>query len=167
MEAAMRIILLSLAAIGVAAAGGAAAARPGSLAMAPRGGAHAATGAPGGGFISRGHQGFGRGTARGRRHGRFGRGGGRFGYPFGYFGLGGYGPAVDPHGNGFFAGGGGEIVMAGGRPVYDYDRSYPYEWSAPGGAHASAAERRGRDGRTSAVIRCTVEHGVRVCRGGR
>ena len=87
-----------------------------------------------------------------------------FPYPYGAgFVEGAYG-GVDPHGNGFFAGRGGEVRVQGGRPHYDYDRSYPYEWApAASGGYAWTVEEEGFD----APPRCGQERGVRVCRGGR
>jgi hypothetical protein len=72
--------------------------------------------------------------------------------------------AVDPHGGGFFARGGGEVRVQGGRPHYDYDRSYPYEWASRAGGRESWAnvERGG-----PSLVHCGRERGVRVCRGGR
>ncbi|MEA3008552.1 MAG: hypothetical protein QOJ91_244 [Sphingomonadales bacterium] len=83
-------------------------------------------------------------------------------YPYAAGGLGWPVEAADPHGNGFFAGGGGEVRMEGGRPHYDYDRSYPYEWAPSGGA---ARSRSAEPARNSQAY-CTMENGVRVCRGG-
>ncbi len=52
--------------------------------------------------------------------------------------------------------------MKDGRPVYGYDRSYPYEWApaARGRPDWEAAESQAEP-----PPRCTVEQGVRVCRG--
>lgn len=105
-----------------------------------------------------------------RRHGRHRGGFGRRDFhpygPYGPYGAGGIaGPVgeVDPYGNGFFNGGGGRIRLRGGRPYYDYDRAYPYEWASatrpPDPDRAEAARR------TEAPARCTFENGVRVCRG--
>ena len=68
------------------------------------------------------------------------------------------------HGNGFFAGGGGAVRVQGGRPLYEYDRSYPYEW-APAGRPAGVWTVR--EGDLQAPPPCGIERGVRVCRGGR
>jgi hypothetical protein len=78
---------------------------------------------------------------------------------------------ADPHGNGFFGGGGGEIRVMHGRPYSDDDRSYPYEWaSAAAGPTRRWVVEEGWDDsayeRTSYPV-CSVERGVRVCRGGR
>lgn len=76
---------------------------------------------------------------------------------------------ADPHGNGFFAGAGGEIRLRAGRPYYDYDRSYPYEWasSAAGSLRWSVddEEVRREAERSLAFPHCSIERGVRVCRG--
>jgi hypothetical protein len=153
----MRIIMLSLAAIGAAAVAGAALAQPASPTAGPPPGAHAPP-LPGDSF--RGHRGLDRGTAPGprRHHRRPGRG-----VPlFAYFGFDGYGAPLEPYGDGFFARGGGEVRMQSGRPVYDYDRSYPYQWAS---GVAPAWAESGPDAREAP--RCTLERGVRVCRGRR
>lgn len=156
----MRIIFLSLAAIGAVATGGAALAQTTSMTTGHRPGMHA-PGAGGTGDFFRSHRGFGRDRHRGprRRHGRSGRGTA----PPLYFGVGGYGEPAASGGDGFFAGG-GEVRMEGRRPVYDYDRSYPYEWpSAAASDGASAGDRPyGRE-----AMHCTLELSVRVCRGAR
>jgi hypothetical protein len=153
----MRIILLSLAAIGAASVGGAAFAQTTSMTTAHRPGMHAPR-AGGTGDFFRSHRGFGRGMHRGprRRHGGSGRGS----LPPFYLGLGGYGEPAPSHGDGFFAGG-GEVRMDGTRPVYDYDRSYPYEWDS------AAARAWGSGEPEAAPTRCTPELGVQVCRGHR
>jgi hypothetical protein len=84
-------------------------------------------------------------------------------YPYGAGFVEGAYEAVDPHGNGFFAGGGGEVRVQGGRPHYDYDRSYPYEWAPAGRAREFELAEVGPS--TEASKRCTFEKGVRVCRG--
>lgn len=99
-----------------------------------------------------------------RRHGRFERGGERFAVPFGGIGHSDEFESIDPHGNGFFAGGGGQVRLSGGRPYYDYDRSYPYEWaSAAGGGDFWSVVQDG----VGPATQCGIEHGVRVCRGRR
>jgi hypothetical protein len=165
MEAPMRIVLFLLTA-GAAAMGGAALAQSSTMSASR----HAASAGWSRVQLPGRHRDFRRGPDRdhrqdGRHRGRFGRGDDRFDPAFGGIGFVDEFEAVDPHGNGFFAGrGGGQIRLRGGRPYYDYDRSYPYEW-------ASAA-----DGRVGWVImgddadrtpQCGVEHGVRVCRGRR
>jgi hypothetical protein len=72
---------------------------------------------------------------------------------------------VDPHGNGFFAGAGGQVRVNGGRAYYDYDRAYPYEWSSAAGG--GTLEWRVEAFEGPSAERCTAEKGVRVCRGGR
>ncbi|HEX8449942.1 MAG TPA: hypothetical protein VF652_10165 [Allosphingosinicella sp.] len=132
-------------------------------------------GVPGGGRHHMGPGGyfrFGPGRWNGdRRHGphrrRFGRDewhGWSGGYGL-YGGIGIAGPyeAVDPHGNGFFAGGGGRIGVRAGRPYYDYDRSYPYEWNSAAAASGGGPSEEARPAGPPA--RCTLENGVRVCRG--
>jgi hypothetical protein len=154
----MRIVLILAAAAGAAAMNAPAAAQSGAMIPQARaGGGHGAFfgGRPGRDRDDR----FRR--HRFRHHDRFDRGAQPFLYPFGWaedF------EDVDPHGAGFFSGGGGAIRMEGGRPHYDYDRGYPYEW-------ASAADRsrgaiRAQDGGGS-IGSCRLERGVRVCRGGR
>jgi hypothetical protein len=159
MEAVMRIFLLSLAAIGAATIAGAAPAQTTSMTTGHRGGIHAPP-AGGTGDFFRSQRGFRRGLHGGphRHRGRSGRD--RL-PPF-YFGLGGYGEPTERSGDGYF-GGGGEVRMEGARPVYDYDRSYPYEWdSAAAPAWGWAEDEAG-----AAPPRCAFERGVRVCRGGR
>jgi hypothetical protein len=158
----MRIILL-LAAAGAAAIGTAASARP----------AARFTGSPGAWASAGGHragtgwQGRSRpGMSRDRRDGRHGGRPGRPGRD-GLFVLDGGGIAgptgiVAPYGDGFFAGGGGEVRLRGGRPHYDYDRSYPYEWASAAGRRPDLEEEARPD---EPRPRCTLEHGVRVCRG--
>ena len=161
----MRIILLLAAAAGAAAIGTAAAAAPGRSAghgsgaqggWAATGGHRAGPHRAGNGWKARARSG------EDRRRGRFGRPGRDFALFDGGYGLAGPGGLVEPWGDGFFAGGGGEVRMKGGRPVYGYDRSYPYEWAPASGAppEGSEAPDRGEPPR-----RCTVENGVRVCRG--
>lgn len=152
----MRIFLLLTAAAGVAAIATAAPAQPaGKFTGSPR--AWAATGnhhRAGAGWQGRSRPGMG----RDRRHGRPDRDD-----PYFYDGGGIAGPTgiVAPYGNGFFAAGGGEVHMRGSRPHYDYDRSYPYEWAG------GALEWRVKEIVEPSTARCTVEKGVRVCRGGR
>ena len=162
----MRILLVLAAAAGAAAIAAPAPARPAGKFTGPGAGTPGAWAAGGGDHRARrGWLGLSRpslGRDRRDRH-RGDRRPDRDGLLF-YDGFGIDWPAggLDPHGNGFFAGGGGEVRMRGNRPHYDYDRSYPYEW-------ASAAGGRGRRWEVAFVSepppRCTVENGVRVCRG--
>ncbi|HEU0099194.1 MAG TPA: hypothetical protein VFQ67_10510 [Allosphingosinicella sp.] len=161
----MRIIFLAAAAIGMAAIGTAAEARPGAAGSGHGSGpAGAWSGGHRGGQVR--HSCFGCSAADGDR--RPGRGHGRHGRDsrHGFLLYGGAGIAVgtaDPYGNGFFTGGGGRIRLRGGRPYFDYDRAYPYEWaSAAGGRREWAAE---EERPTEPRERCTLENGVRVCRG--
>ncbi|HYJ81767.1 MAG TPA: hypothetical protein VEW26_02860 [Allosphingosinicella sp.] len=164
----MRIILLAAAIIGAAAIGTAAAARPGRPGPGPGPGAGPPSwlNAPGSRHGGKaGRTGFGSSPAKGDR--RPGRGQGRFAgndfYAYGGAGIVGPVGAVDPYGNGFFTGAGGQISLRGGRPHFDYDRSYPYEWgSAAGGRREGAVE---EERASEPPPRCTLEHGVRVCRG--
>ncbi|HEX8623717.1 MAG TPA: hypothetical protein VF782_01425 [Allosphingosinicella sp.] len=166
----MRIILL-LAAAGAAAMAADAPARSFGV-MGKSGGAPGASGSGAGhhaGAGSYGHfrPGMGRwNDGRRGRHDRFGRPGRNGHHRYGaYEGFGIAGPIgeVDPHGSGFFAGGGGAVRVRGGRPYYDYDRAYPYEWaSAAGGPGPDRAE---EERWSEARPRCTYESGVRVCRG--
>lgn len=152
-------------AIGTAAA---AAARPGGSGSGP------GNIAPGAWSSGVGHHGgrrvhgrYGPGVGKGdhgRRHGRFGRhmrggfdlyGGGGIAGPVG---------AVDPYGSGFFTGGGGGIRLRGGRPHYEYDRAYPYEWASAAGERLDRREEERWDA-AERPARCTFENGVRVCRG--
>jgi hypothetical protein len=159
----MRIILL-LAAAGAAAIGtaAAAAARPGGGSPGP--GPAWASAQPGrhhgvrSGWQARSRPGVRR-LRHGRRPGRFGPDGLYF---YDGFGIDGPTGLVEPWGDGFFAGGGGEVRLKGGRPHYRYDRSYPFEW-APSGAHPQWDEQAGPG--SEPPRRCTIEHGVRVCRG--
>jgi hypothetical protein len=162
----MRIISGLAAGVAAMAIGSAAEARPGGA-----GPGHGAS-PPGVWFKNSGHHGvkggyshFGPGAIRGdRRHGRFDRHG-RGGFNP-YFGGGIAGPVgeVDPYGNGFFNGGGGRIRLRGGRPYYDYDRAYPYEWASS--ARAREPDRADEErGTQSPPARCTFENEVRVCRG--
>ena len=169
----MRIIWLLLAAgLSVAGSGAAAAAEIARGSMARMGGPHGA-GKPGG-FgqgakpwrPNRPHPGRGHG-----RHDRHDRWRGHHGmpdpgflYPYGAGFVDAPYEPVDPHGNGFFAGGGGAVRVQGGRPYYDYDRSYPYEW-APAGRPSVGWTVDDSDLQTAP--RCGLERGVRVCRGGR
>jgi len=161
----MRIIFWLEAGVGLAAMGTAAAARPAGAFNGQSGGLQVGGSKSGGHHAGRGgHTRLGPGMIgndrrHGRHHGRSGR------QDFRSYAAGGIaGPigAVDPWGNGFFSGGGGQIRVRGGRPQYDYDRAYPYEWaSGAGGRQASAEEDRATEFRS----RCTFENGVRVCRG--
>lgn len=161
----MRIILGLAAGVVAMAIGTAAAARPGGT-----GSGHG--GSPPGVWSNAGHQAgkggrtrFGIGTTKvDRRHGRHhGQSARRDLHPNGGAGIADPVGGVDPYGNGFFTGGGGQIRLRGGQPYFDYDRAYPYEWNRAAGARdgdrpseARAAEPRAR---------CTFENGVRVCRG--
>jgi hypothetical protein len=160
----MRIILLAAAVIGSAAIGTAAAARPGSA-----GSGHGPPGtwSSGGGHHSgrRGDAGFATGGPKGdRRHHRFGRFGRDDFNSYGAAGIAGQAGIADPYGNGFFTGGGGRIKLRGGRPYFDYDRSYPYEWAPALGLPEREDEEEPRSAERPG--RCTFENGVRVCRGG-
>jgi hypothetical protein len=159
----MRIIFWLAAGLAATAIGPAAEARPGGATpggSAPSwsygGGHHAGKG---------GHTGFGIGWGKadrrpGRHHGRFGRH--RF-HPFAGAGIAGPVGEVDPYGNGFFNRGGGQIELRGGRPYYDYDRAYPYEWAST--ARTQEPESAEAERSASSPARCTFENGVRVCRG--
>ncbi|HEX8572598.1 MAG TPA: hypothetical protein VF759_07600 [Allosphingosinicella sp.] len=154
----MRIISFLLIAGGAAALSGSALAQSGSLPGRPSGAAPTVSGSwlKGKGFGR--HHGVRPGP--GRHHRRFDRGGDRFEGAYGGIASVEDFEAVDPHGNGFFAGGGGEVRLNGGRPYYDYDRSYPYEWaSARDGGARWVAEA------VDEPERCASERGVRVCRG--
>lgn len=168
----MRIILFLAAAAGAAAMSAPALAQSAATTAGHRGPSYPAASMRAGGHSDwHPHPRFPGGRFRGpgrphdrdrwRHHRRFGRDSGEFVYPFGF--AGGF-DMVDPHGNGFFAGAGGEIRMSGGRPHYNYDRSYPYEWAsaAAGPAGWGGAE----DGRRPIML-CGIEQGVRVCRGRR
>jgi hypothetical protein len=164
MEAPMRIILFLLTAAG-AAASGAALAQSSTMSVSR----HSVSAGWSQGRVAGRHQDFRRGPGRdhrrdGRHHGRFGHGGERFDLPFGGIGFVDEFEAVDPHGNGFFADGGGRIRLRGGRPYYDYDRSYPYEWASAAAGRAGWSV-TGYD--VDETPQCGVEHGVRVCRGRR
>ena len=165
----MSIILLLSAAMGMTTTGGAAPAPPAGVAVGRslvqvgswnRGGRGRAV------DLRRPFRpGLGRGPGRHHRHpGRHGRAGPDFLFPYGAGGLAGEFEAVDAYGNGFFAGGGGRVRVDGGRPYYDYDRSYPFEWASAVAAPRSWAE---EEDRPILPPRCVVENGVRVCRGGR
>lgn len=158
----MRIILLAAAAAGAAALATAAEARPGGSGR-PGGAAPAGfTNAPGTGSGDRLRAGFRFGGID-RGHRRSGRQGRHDFVPYGGAGIAGPFEALGPWGTGFFARRGGRVVLRGGHPHFDYDRSYPYEWGPAAGARdawegeARAAERP--------APRCTMENGVRVCRG--
>ncbi|HEX8224953.1 MAG TPA: hypothetical protein VF605_14125 [Allosphingosinicella sp.] len=165
----MRIFLLLTAAAAVAAIATAAPARPAGKPGGHGAGAPGAWGANGrhrarAGWEARSRPPMSRGHDRrdGSDRGRFGRPGGDGVYVRDGFGIAWPSGTLAPWGDGFFAGGGGEVRLKGSRPHYDYDRSYPYEW-AP-----SARRRADRDERSSAAEAppsCTLEHGVRVCRG--
>ncbi|HEX8621142.1 MAG TPA: hypothetical protein VF718_04160 [Allosphingosinicella sp.] len=162
----MRIIHFPAAALGAAAIAAAASAQPASNGH----GGHPGASIPFDvgrvvGERAQGRPGWGmhRGRGHGRRGPGFGRGGAGFPYPFAAYGIDGEYRAVDAHGTGFFAGAGGRIRMEGGRPYYDYDRAYPYEW-------ASSAAGGPLEWRAGAIAgpspeRCSLEKGVRVCRG--
>lgn len=154
----MRIIILSLAALGAVSVGGAALAQTTSMTTGHRHGMHAPP-AGGTGDFFRSHRGFGRGMHRGprRRHGRSRPGT----LPPLYFGLGGYGEPAPSQDDGFFAGR-GEVRMDGGRPVYDYDRSYPYQRES-----AAAPSPEWGEPQAAAAVHCAMERGVRVCRSWR
>ena len=162
----MRIILWLAAAAGVAAIATAAPARPGGGsghgsgrpgAWAPGGGEGAGTG-----WRVRIRSGAARGR-HGRHHrGRFGRDGRDGPVFFDGFAIAGPTGIIAPWGNGFFAGGGGEVRMRGNRPHYDYDRSYPYEWASAAGGRPDRDE---AESASEPPPRCTLEKGVRVCRG--
>jgi hypothetical protein len=172
----MRIILGLAAALGAAAIGEAATAQSapafsgGGVGAGPgagaQGGWSSAEGrpAPGGHRHLRQGWSYGPDRRRGRHHDRPGRHA-RHGFQaYGaYGGAGIAGPVgeVDPHGNGFFAGGGGDIRVRGGRPHYDYDRSYPYEWASATGRRPQSDE---EESAPPPPPRCTFESGVRVCR---
>ena len=145
----MRIILTISAIIGAAAAAAPVEAQPWSASSGRGGGAHARPShpgpAPGTWAVRPSRDRHGRPD---RRRGRFFGGG--LGVDWAY-------RTADPYGDGFFADGGGEVLMRRGRPYYDYDRSYPYEF-------APASRRRVE---WEEEPRCTIEQGVRVCRGGR
>ena len=150
----MRTILL-LAVIGAAAAGTAAEAQPWGASAGRGGGSHLGHGRPAPA------PGLWRVRPLRDKVGHPDRRRGRFPGFAGGFGADGAYRTADPWGDGFFSRGGGEVRMRGNRPHYDYDRSYPYEWAPASGGPAGWDE----DPRP-AVPRCTVEHGVRVCRGG-
>lgn len=168
----MRILSLVLAAAMGVAAVGADAGRPATASMGPAPGAKGGwRGGPGHGNFNGGrphrprpggHHGF-HGGDRDRWRGHHDGRDPTYLYNYGAVGLDGPYEMVDPHGNGFFAGGGGEVRMENGRPRYDYDRSYPYEW---GPSNRSAREPEARGAPRPAQPRCTMEQGVRVCRGG-
>ena len=166
----MRITSFLLMASGAAAMGGAALAQSGSLPGRSSGNPPSISGSwkPGPGFGR--HHDFRRGKARGpdrhhgrpgRHHGRFDRRGDDFAVAYGGIGSVEDFEAVERHGNGFFAGGGGQVRLQGGRPYYDYDRDYPYEWASAAAGSARWVVESGID----EPARCTAEHGVRVCRG--
>jgi hypothetical protein len=161
----MRIIL-GLAAAAAAAIGTAAAARPGGSPGGPGGGSQPAW-SSGGHHFAKGRHGrprtgwVGTDRRRGPGHGRFDDR--RDFHPYGAAGIAGPVGEVDPYGNGFFTGAGGQISLRGGRPHYDYDRSYPYEWASAAGGRREWVVVEERTSEPPA--RCTFENGVRVCRG--
>jgi hypothetical protein len=163
----MRIILWLAAAAGAAAIATAAPARPGGGGSGHGHGPGLQVGwSNGGGYhgAKRGHTRFGIGrTENGHRHGRFGRSGRDDFNPYGGIGIAGPIGEVDPHGTGFFAAGGGQIRLRGGRPYFEYDRAYPYEFASVAGGRRQGVveEERASEPRQ----RCTMENGVRVCRG--
>jgi hypothetical protein len=163
----MRIILWLALGLGTAAIAAAAPARPGTGSFIGPGTKVGGPGSGGNHMGPGGHFRFGPGRWNGDRRHRPDRdrfpGKGRGGYGlYDSFGIAGPVEAVDPHGNGFFTGGGGRIGLRGGRPYYDYDRSYPYEWNS-----AAAVNRRDEAESRPANPpgRCTMENEVRVCRG--
>ncbi|HEX8239169.1 MAG TPA: hypothetical protein VF574_05445 [Allosphingosinicella sp.] len=158
----MRIIFWLAAAVGAAAIGTAAQAQSGA-GFARQGVGPAASSATGGGHLS-GPGGFlvvrpGRGHDR---PGRFGRRGRYPLYTYGGFGIGGSMETANPYGSGYFADG-GRVRLRDGQPRYDYDRTYPYEW-----ASAATGDDPWQEEAVPAPepARCTLEKGVRVCRGG-
>ena len=163
----MRIILWLAAASGAAALGGAALAQSsvGSFAGgSAKGGWSRGGHGPGFGAHRPFRPGLGRGDdRRGRHHRRFDRDDRALFHGFGA-GIAFPYEDVEPHGNGFFAGGGGEVRLSGGRPYYDYDRAYPYEWAS---AAAGDFDRAGEAAASRPPAPCRLENGVRVCRGGR
>lgn len=187
----MRITLLLLAAgLGVAATGGAAAAESATAPMARSGGSHGGwkSGGFGLGFNPwqprRNHPGRGHGRPWNHdrpgydrpghhdghdahdghdRHGGHDRWRGDYAYGYGAGGVAGPYEAVDPYGTGFFAGAGGEVRLRGGRPSFDYDRAYPYEWASVAGGRSEREVGQARPAVPPG--RCTMENGVRVCRG--
>jgi len=165
----MRINLWLAAGVGAMAIGSAAAARPGGTGSG-HGGSPPGVWSNGGGHHAGkgGRTRFGIGAVeidrrQGRHHGRFGRSVRDGSDPYGAGGIVGPVGEADPYGKGFFGGGGGEIGLRGGRPYFEYDRTYPYEWaSAAGGRrHWVVEEERSSEPRE----RCMMENGVRVCRG--
>jgi hypothetical protein len=98
-----------------------------------------------------------------RHRGRSGRSGPDGFTPYGGLGIAGPVGDIDPYGNGFFTGGGGQIRLRGGQPYFDYDRAYPYEFASAN--RAREPERTEAAHRTEAPPRCNFENGVRVCRG--
>lgn len=164
----MRTILWLAMAVGAVAVAGTSAAQSASPTNGHRGGPQGMAPAKSGhqflGGVRRFKPGIGAESGRrhGRHHRRFGRGGESFAYPFGAGGIAGPFEAVDPHGAGFF--GGGEVRSRGGRPYYDYDRAYPYQWAS---AAAGGFDRAGEEPASRSPVHCRLESGVRVCRGGR
>jgi hypothetical protein len=163
----MRIILWLAAGVAAATLATAAPARPGG-----NGSGHG--GSPAGGWSNGGghYAGQGRVTRfgigairvdrrRGRHHGRSGRSGRDDSNIYGGGGIAGPVAEVDPYGNGFFTGGGGQIRLRGRQPHFDYDRGYPYQWASP----AARPELDQEALATQTPARCTVENRVRVCRG--
>jgi hypothetical protein len=161
----MRIIIWVAAGLSAAALASAAPARPGGSGHGGGGGLKVGWSSGGGQHGGKAAEGWGYGPVRVRpRHGRNHR---RFGWDdshlYGGAGIGGPVGEVNAYGNGFFTGGGGRIRMNGGRPVFDYDRSYPYEFSA---ARRRAESEPGEEAQAARPgPRCTFENGVRVCRG--
>jgi hypothetical protein len=160
----MRIIFLLAAAMGAAAIGGPAEAQSQGGFSGPGAGSSGRW-APGSGYHagSGGHFHLRPGIGRGDRpHRRFGRRRGDSLYPSGGFGSAGSIEAANPYDSGYYAEG-GRVRLRDGRPYYDYDRSYPYEWASAAAGGDGWDEAAG-SGPPSA--RCTFENGVRVCRGG-
>jgi hypothetical protein len=98
-------------------------------------------------------------------HRRFGRSDGNDFVAYGSGGIEWPVDGLDRHGNGFFAGGGGQIQLQGGRPHYDYDRSYPYEFASAAARGGGGQARAAGEPTVQSRPRCTMQSGVRVCRG--
>jgi hypothetical protein len=108
----------------------------------------------------------------------------RFGFDDDFYGYGyaygdgdgvvGYADGVPADFNGFFGNGGQVQRTADGRPIYQYDRSYPYEFSSAGQPREVRAARS--EGYAVRAASCstqmvpsatsTLSVPVRVCRGG-
>lgn len=163
----MRIILWLAAGVAAMAIGTAAAARPGGTGSGHGGSPPGVWFKNGGHHAGKpGHTRIGIGTIgvdrrRGGHHGRSGRDGWRGFNSYGGGGIAGPVGQVDPYGNGFFNGGGGQVRLRAGQPYFDYDRAYPYEWASRHRDRQDWAEARTAE----RPARCTMENGVRVCRG--